>query len=123
MLCSRTADVLTVSISCCLEVTSNNCVDTSECELVANVGVLENSFGQLLQVFPNPTNELLNISFGNSVKEVFIQVEDITGKMVQRNQYKNTQLITMQLNVPKGIYLIQISDGEGNHANIKVFKE
>ena len=103
-------------------VTQNGCVDTSTCEVVNNVGVLENSFGNTLSVYPNPTNGVLSIDLGSSYSNVSVIVSNVLGQVVLNKNFSNSSLL--QLNIPgeAGVYFIEVSSGV-KKAILKVMKK
>jgi len=48
-----------------VEVTQNGCIDTSLCINVSNANILENTFGNQLKVYPNPTKDEVTVELGN----------------------------------------------------------
>lgn len=69
-----------------------------------------------LTVYPNPTNDYLNISLNNiSVKNV--QLINITGKVIYKSN--NAQPINVR-NYAKGLYLLKVESSEGNLSTKKV---
>src|SRR5690606_38357929 len=47
-----------------VEITQNNCIDTSACYTITTLGVLENTFKNGLTVYPNPTRGIVTIDLG-----------------------------------------------------------
>ncbi len=66
-----------------------------------------------IQLFPNPVNDILNLQYkGNSVKEMQVEINDITGKQVLNRFFYNIQN-GQKLNIDtsslkKGIYIVQV---------------
>lgn len=100
---------------------SNNCVDTSACYTIHTVGIEESTIEEY-SVYPNPT-------FDN----ITIQTQDLDEESVHMynllNQRMNVQVIasslnsmTIDLNVPKGIYSIQFKNKNGHAKTVKVIK-
>ncbi|MDG1476736.1 MAG: T9SS type A sorting domain-containing protein [Vicingaceae bacterium] len=76
-----------------------------------------------INLYPNPTNGLININFGkNNLKNATLQVIDLLGKVIQTEDV-TTQKTTLNLNkYSKGIYLVKFSNENGNKI-YKVIKE
>lgn len=81
------------------------------------LGVNEiNSVVEKLNVFPNPAEGELNISFNaNNAKTVYLVVTDLLGKQIQQEMIQaasgsNLVLIPTD-NIASGMYLLQIGDG------------
>ncbi len=104
-----------------VEITQNACVDTSACCIINDVGILENTFGNTLTVYPNPTDEVIKINLGEPLKEFTVEVTDMNGKRISQSTYKNTEMLEMHLDVPSGIYLMMIHSGNKN-ATIRLIK-
>jgi hypothetical protein len=68
-----------------------------------------------IQVFPNPTNDRINISFGSiTYKNAVVELTDINGRSIISNNFHNTSATTIALTgYPQGYYLLIINiDGE-----------
>ena len=112
----------TTNGSYALELTYNNCIDTSACEAVNNVTVLENSFINVPKLFPNPTSGELTIKFDELHQRILIDVFDINGKLISTKEYSSSNIITFEIKNTPGIYIIQVSNLNGNSAKLRVIK-
>ena len=66
----------------------------------------------MAQLRPVPVQSTLNIVFGGSGTNLFLQVYDATGKMVMTERRQNTSTISLQTTgLAKGTYWIVLSDG------------
>ena len=78
---------------------------------------------ELFRVYPNPTNDLLNIRINNYVGKVNIQVIDINGRIV--SEYKNEDFnIEKSLNLnslQSGMYVLKVS-GDSLNFTQKIVK-
>ncbi|MGJ8660731.1 MAG: LamG-like jellyroll fold domain-containing protein, partial [Bacteroidota bacterium] len=90
-------------------VLANNCTDTSVCELVANVGLLEIE-QQDFSIFPNPSTGIFNVQF-NKVYDSNNQVivTDLQGKTVG-SFLCDEEMNTINLNVSSGYYFVSIGN-------------
>lgn len=85
-------------------VTQNGCSDTSECVSFNTIGLEENSLQ--LSLYPNPTNEKLNIEAGETISKIVIY--DLTGKqVVEQSIQANVTTISVD-QLTKGIYTLQV---------------
>ena len=105
-----------------VEVTMNGCADTSNCYTVATIGIIENSFGSKLVVYPNPTIGNFTIDVGETYNSVSVTISDVKGKLIQSNTFKDSQLLDLNLSEPNGVYLLKI-ESESNKAIIRVLKK
>ena len=95
-----------------VELTENGCVDTSACVAITTVGILENTIGFTLKVFPNPNKGAFTIDLGKVHESSHMTISDLTGKVVQSSHFKGTQIVELKLNLPAGIYSIEVVSGK-----------
>jgi len=101
--------------------TNLNCIsDTSIKNVTVNVvgGIENNNPFDQFNMYPNPTTGLLNIEFETSEKNIAIEVFDVIGKSVLKNNVQHTtgmfrQTINMA-SLVHGIYFVKVSAGEKN---------
>jgi len=68
-----------------------------------------------LNLYPNPTNSLLNIKSENNGGNLTFQIFDILGKQVINGSAHSEDLSTIDVsNLEHGLYLIKISSGDKN---------
>jgi hypothetical protein len=104
----------TTNGSYAVEVTQNNCTDTSGCESVTVVGLLETRKNEL-QLYPNPTTGIITITGAEGIATVY----DIYGRLVIKSE-------SSRLDISKsstGIYFVRVLDEHGNVYSGKVVKE
>ncbi len=94
-----------------VEVTQNNCIDTSACNNMTFVGIGENSFGNQVYIYPNPNKGLVNIDLGN-LTNVGIKVLSIAGQVVHFNTNIKKKHYQFELNEANGTYFIELTSGE-----------
>lgn len=105
----------------------NKPIITNEYSSVVDQKVIsstDNHYKQLNNIFPNPTDGIVNISNIKSVKN--IRLIDLTGNSIYNisDFIKEENLLTFRLNeIPSGMYLIQIYDENGTHSLHKIIKE
>ena len=104
-------------------VTQNGCTDTSTCETVNNVSILENSFIVIPKLFPNPTTGELTLELENAYDNITINVKTVNGKLVSTQDYKSTKNITFEIKKATGIYIIEVSNQQGDSAKLRVIKK
>ena len=81
--------------------------------------VLENVEKAELSIFPNPTQEILNISYPKEITEV--RIYDEVGRLHQHNSNNHESISVSHLK--SGLYAIQIHCSDGEIANSKFIKE
>jgi len=97
------------------------CTVTTAC-LTSSVGIVENSFGSDLILFPNPTDGDFSIDLGENTQLVTVTMTDLRGKVIQSTTYSNEQLLNLKIEEPAGIYLLMIESGD-KKAVIRLIKE
>ena len=104
-------------------IVGNGCIDTSACYAINTVGIVENTFETTINVFPNPTDGKLSVLLGTDYDEIELSVRNAMGKLVFQKHYFDTNRIDLNLNVVKGIYLLELRDTHGRRSLIKIVKE
>ena len=104
----------TSSGSYAVEVTQNNCTDTSTCESVTVVGLQEAKKSELF-LYPNPTTGILTIEGAEGIASVY----NIYGRLVLT---ANTNTLDIS-NAAMGIYFVRVVDEQGKIYVGKVVKE
>lgn len=93
-------------------VTENGCTDTSACETVLPVGISENVLGNLV-FFPNPTNGITTIRFGNTSLNTTIRINSLDGRLIHEQQNINSNQVQVDLtNQLQGIYFVTIQHND-----------
>lgn len=87
-----------------------------------SVSIENFSAGNSASVFPNPFSDILNIKLAQQIQNATLICSDILGKEVERFIFSGSTLQINSLNIPKGIYFLQIQSAE-NTQIIKVVKE
>ncbi len=112
----------TTSGNYAVKISQNNCTDTSNCELISVIGVIENSFKFSPHIFPNPTSGQLNLELDNIQEQITINISSITGRLVSTKKYTSTKKIYFEIIEARGVYMVEIISQDGNHAKLKVIK-
>lgn len=88
--------------------TIGNCVDTSLCVSWAPVGVNDISTTNF-EIYPNPVNNLLNIS--SSVNINSVSITNIVGQTMFINKYNNTNKLVLDMSkFEKGVYFVKVNN-------------
>ena len=99
------------------------CNDTSACYQVSRVGIIENDFGEALQVYPNPTNGQVMIDLGQSHNDVKTNIFNAAGKQVAEYSQQNSRHLNFTLEGANGYYFIFVKTRKGRKARIKMLKQ
>lgn len=94
------------------EATSNFYVDDIVLTNLSTIGIVENNHEININIFPNPSNGNFNISVQNATGNYSLTVTDLIGQVVQSQNLTLTETasINYDLNVPSGIYFINLSN-------------
>lgn len=90
-----------------VEVTKLECVDTSDCYIITTVGFEENEPLSEINIYPNPTDGMINMDFGN-LKKVQFSIYSTKGDLVYRMNNLGGGLQMFDLQLESGIYFIEI---------------
>ncbi|MDA8979776.1 T9SS type A sorting domain-containing protein, partial [Chitinophagales bacterium] len=105
-----------------LELTENGCVDTSLCVAITTVGIIENSFGSDLIIYPNPTSGNFSIDLGAIYESSVVSTIDISGKLIESNTITQSQILNLTIAEPAGIYFVSVQAGD-KKAVIRLVKQ
>jgi len=105
-----------------VELTENGCADTSACVAITTVGILENSFGDDLIIYPNPTSGNFSIVLGASFETSVVSITDISGKLIDCKTIIQSQILNLSIKAPAGIYFVSVLAG-GKKAVVKLVKQ
>src|SRR3989339_836578 len=91
----------------------NSCVDTSICYAVTWYSILDDGFNNKIEIYPNPTNDYLNIDFKEIFELIEVFVINPMGKIIITEKSKKSDSIKLDFSTqPQGIYDILIkADG------------
>ncbi len=66
-------------------------------------------------IYPNPTNDLVNIQFeSQSTADISVSIHDLRGRLIFTQSYKNTGKFEQEIslgNTQSGIYMVTVMDG------------
>ncbi|BDD06999.1 hypothetical protein AUTU_44820 (plasmid) [Aureibacter tunicatorum] len=102
-------------------VEKNGCADTTNCVKITKVGIVENSFGESITIYPNPTNGIINIIFSNPQNIVKVSISDANGKIIFKEKYENRQKLNFDFDGPEGTYFLNIKS-KNKRASAKIIK-
>ncbi|MCH2046242.1 MAG: SBBP repeat-containing protein, partial [Saprospiraceae bacterium] len=86
------------------------------------VGLVENSFDQAINIFPNPSTGTFTIDLGMTYDAPQVIVRDAVGRIVHTAAYNATSMVQISLDQPAGIYFVEIASGT-KKANLKLIRK
>ena len=104
------------------EVTLNGCTDTTECVDVTVLDIVENTFRGKVSVYPNPTRGTVKITLDRPYPQTQVMVRSVTGQVVQQQQMDYGKELILDINQPRGVYLVTVSSST-YRAVIRVVKQ
>jgi type IX secretion system substrate protein len=85
-------------------------------------GIENNNFASDIKLYPNPTNGQIEIVFDKPYNIIDIKVLAITGQLVYFSRFDNTGRLVIDMPGAKGLYLVTVTNSEGETARLKVMK-
>ncbi|EPR73367.1 hypothetical protein ADIWIN_1397 [Winogradskyella psychrotolerans RS-3] len=98
--------------------------NTFNTEFVAALNLAENNLNSQYLLFPNPSKDIVSLSFSSKQSNIEVTVLDIFGKMVLMQ--KEQHVSTLELNISaleKGVYFVKVKDDKGQWGSKKIIKE
>lgn len=87
-----------------VEVSKNNCSDTSDCVSVSGTNEIESA---LFTCYPNPARDVLYIK-RNSQDAVSVQIKDLSGKIITERYFDVATTLEIPVSAKTGIYTVQV---------------
>jgi hypothetical protein len=115
----------TTNGSYALAVNDGSCSDTTNCILVADVGVKNKDVLNEILYYPNPSKGKINVDLGSTFSGVKVELINPEGKIIKTYKWEEVQQFEVDLIGSKGYYSLRIftaHGGEQNIAEIKVLK-
>ena len=90
-----------------LEINIKDCTDTSACQAINSVSIIENNKTIPFEIYPNPSSGELTIELDNYYDNVEVALKSISGQLISKQLYKNTKNINFEINQKSGLYIIE----------------
>lgn len=103
-----------------VEITQNNCVDTSECRIITIVNIDEIEKSEDFLIYPNPTTGNFEIDFQQTQQEVIITIWNSLGKLMDNKTLKNKRSIRYSIKANPGIYHLQLLTSDNKIRTTKI---
>ncbi len=90
----------------------------NDCPPLCKIGLFDMNDELSINIFPNPTDGIVNYNITNSTGEVLLQVFDLKGKLLYN---KNINKSDGTLNIskfPSGIYLFKLADNSNSTSHL-----
>jgi len=120
---NQIANIYTAAISgsYAVEVTQNNCVDTSVCQPIVVTQIDNNQLLNALFISPNPTKGVLNVSVNTNYDRLWMT--DLSGKMIYNSGTATHTTVSIDLTqFENGLYFLSI-ERNGERVVKKIVKQ
>lgn len=104
-----------------VEVKEDECVETSSCEQIKGIGIIENNFENEIKLYPNPTNGILTVVLDGNFKEIKVSVSNDIGQKVLSIIENNSKFNIDLTNQSSGMYFLRL-ESKDKMALFKVLK-
>ncbi|MGB1295509.1 MAG: T9SS type A sorting domain-containing protein [Flavobacteriales bacterium] len=106
-----------------VEISDNDCIDTSECIYLETIGLVEEESNALVSIVPNPSSSnVVTLYLYEELEFVIIKLFDNLGKELSASYYQNAKEIEFKLNSNSGLYYVEIDCGNGKLIRKKLLK-
>lgn len=97
-----------------VEITTNGCVDTSNCHLALSyVGIKNISIDDLISIFPNPANQQITIKLDQIQSNISYEMRDLTGRSVLLGTSESDEFTIDVSALPSGPYFLEVLSDNG----------
>ncbi|NOQ75831.1 MAG: T9SS type A sorting domain-containing protein [Crocinitomix sp.] len=100
-------------------ISDDACTDTSECFSYLHFSIDEAEQLNFI-VYPNPTKGDITIVFDQLIAQVLVRFYTLTGKLMFEDTFSNQKEYILSLQLPRGIYLLELVQGSGKIERIKI---
>lgn len=93
----------------------------SVCSIPTGIGSTKDSKRLDWEIYPNPTNNYINIDLGKDIKPQSLRLMDYSGKVIEEINLESRSLIRIPVSqFPSGMYQIELQDQDGRTGIKKV---
>jgi len=109
-------------------ISEGGCFEEFEAEVRVNdvVGLNESSTVRNLIAFPNPSSDVVNLSYSlPQAQQLQVEVLDVNGKVAYRQVTQSAADATLQLDLnglPAGVYLVSLRPEQGQPATLRIVR-
>lgn len=106
-----------------VQITDNGCVVQSSCVNVTGLSIRGFGDASVMNLYPNPTDNMLTIDFGSVMQDLSLRVMTVDGRIMQAHEAVNGQFFELSLaNYPQGLYFVEVTAKDGTVTSLKVSK-
>ena len=104
-----------------VEISQNNCVDTSDCIIISTVGLPDINVLETIKIFPNPTEGLINLELGD-LSNVTINIFNFNNQLIYWEENIEGPKHQIIINCAPGLYYLTI-DTQQQQQQVILVKE
>jgi len=94
-----------------VEINQDGCIDTSSCIYYGPLSN-DNFVSGNISISQNPTNNFIVIKNNSTINNLSIKLFDIGGKFLKQSYLNGNKKQVIQIDLPKGIYIISLFSNE-----------
>lgn len=114
---SQTINVNTTGLYKVVVTDTHNCQGTDSITVTVSIGINETLLDAVLEVYPNPTQGLINVIMNDASLNFVLNITDVEGRIIMTDTHKFSGIFNKTYDLSelaKGIYYLRIFSSEGN---------
>ena len=106
-----------------VQIAENGCVIQTSCVNVTGLSIRGIGDASVMNLYPNPTDNMLTIDFGSVMQDLSVRVITVDGRTMHAYEVVNGQFFELSLaNYPQGLYFVEVTAEDGTVTSLKVSK-
>lgn len=106
-----------------VQITDNGCVVQTSCVNVTGLSIRGIGDASVMNLYPNPTDNMLTIDFGSVMQDLSVRVITVDGRTMHAYEAVNGQFFELSLaDYPQGLYFVEVTAEDGTVTSLKVSK-
>ena len=115
-------NVNTTQLGSGIQFWSSSFTDMTSCQRKELITSVSEHSTSLLNIFPNPINGNFSFDLGENQQIINVTITDLSGKIIQSNEYNNSKLLNLKLEGSAVVYFIRV-ESESLNEVIRLVKE
>jgi len=107
-----------VNGSYAVQITETGCMDTSACQVINTVGIIQHNDKSFLKIYPNPNNGIFQIDFDKKFPSLDVSIVDVSGEVIYHSIQKNCNSLKINSAIENGVYFVSIKTNEAIYSKI-----